>query len=95
MKQGVFWAVPTGGGVELICRFDDTRGHSEIWETVVAERPAWKKYGYEHFPRGRVWQNGDGATIFLDPKLQRQEILDEIAKKFRLETYKVVSDGTE
>lgn len=95
MKQGVFWVIPNEGGFELVCRFDETRGHSEIWEEIIAERPALKKYGYEHFPRGRVWKSGDGATVFLDPKIKKPTIIEEIAEKFSLETYEIISDGTE
>ena len=95
MKQGVFWVIPKTGGFELACRFDETRGHFEIWEEIIAERPALKKYDYEHFPRGRVWKSGDGATVFIDPKIKKQTILDKIAKMFCLERYEIVTDGTE
>lgn len=96
MKQGVFWVIPQKNcGFELVCRFDDARGHFEIWEEIVAERPTLKKYDYEHFPRGRVWKNGDEAIVFIDPKIKKTTIIDEIVKKFSLETYEIVSDGTE
>lgn len=95
MKQGVFWVIPKAGGFELVCRFDDTRGHCEIWEEIASERPALRKYDYEHFPRGRVWKSGEGATVFIDPKIKKLTIIDKIAEKFSLETYEIISDGTE
>ena len=85
MKQGVFWVIPKDeSDFELIHRFDDTRGHSEIWESVVAERPQFQKYDYEHFPRGRVWVKNGTATIFLDQKINTQSILEKIDRIFCL-----------
>ena len=85
MKQGVFWMIPKDkGDFELIHRFDDTRGHSEIWEEVVAEYPALRKYDYEHFPRGRVWIKDGKATVFLDEKINMRNILEKIARIFCL-----------
>ena len=95
MKQGVFWVIPNEGGFELVCRFDDTRGHSEIWEEIVSENPALRMYDYEHFPRGRVWKSGDRATVFIDPKIKKPTIIDKIAKEFCLGRYEIISDGTE
>ena len=84
MKQGVFWVIKTKNGFELIHRFDDTRGHSEIWEEVVAEYPALKKYDYEYFPRGRVWVKSGKATVFLDEKINLPNILAQIDRIFCL-----------
>lgn len=85
MKQGVFWVIPKyKGDFELIHRFDDTRGHSEIWEEVVAEYPALKRYDYEHFPRGRVWVENGKATVFLDEKINTRNIIAQIDRIFCL-----------
>ena len=83
MKQGVFWVIKTKNGFELIHRFDDTLGHSEIWEEIVAEHPELMKYDYEHFPRGG-WVKNFKATIFLDKKIDTRNILEKIARIFCL-----------
>ena len=72
------------GGFELIHRFDDKRGHFDIWEEIVAEHSEWMKYDYEHFPRGRVWVKNDTATIFLDEKINTRNVVAQIVQTFCL-----------
>ncbi len=84
MKQGVFWVIKKESGSELVHRFDDTRGHCEIWDEIVAEYPELMKYDYEHFPRGRVWVIDGKATVFLDEKINLPNIIDRIDQIFCL-----------
>ena len=87
MKEGVFWGIPRNGTAEefeLIAKFNGMLGHSEIWETVVAEHPKLKKYDYEYFPRGRVWLKDSKAIIFIDTKLNVPSVIAQIDQTFRL-----------
>lgn len=85
MKQGVFWVIPKDkGGYEIIHRFDDTQGHSDLWKGIVAKHPELSKYDYEYFPRGRVWVKNGKATVFLDEKINTRSILTQIDRIFCL-----------
>ena len=72
------------------------RGHFEVWTewqrrgaTTLARQslpPAIVRHAYEHFPRGRIIHTAPEAifTIYADRKLQNDELLAEIVRRFGL-----------
>ncbi len=77
-KLGIFWFLPTRTGhrfvglahdvarVDLIGGFKTIEeGHADTWAKVVAADRSLSRYGYEHFPRGRVNWCEEGNTFLL------------------------------
>ena len=94
MKQGVFWVIPSND-FEILYRFNDTAGHKEIWEEIIKERSDLKNFDYEHFPRGRIWEQNEISIVFLNPILNTPEILYRLKNIFCLtDNYKVITDSS-
>lgn len=77
----------------------ETYNHEKTWNQLDKKYTFNKKYNY--FPRGRVEINHGKATIYLNPNINTDEVIDFIVDNFHLTGYnginniKVISDGSD
>lgn len=102
LRKGIFWYInksivsvgvscDTNGQVEEICEYSSKSGenfnHKAEWDkmskTVTENKP------YNYYPRGRVEIKNGNATVWLNPSLDREEIIEKIKKEFGLDTDKI------
>jgi hypothetical protein len=71
-----------------------TYNHKKLWESEVQDKAIHKPYGkqeYSHFPRGRVEISNNRATIYLNPLINIEKIINEVKIRFGL-TKQNISD---
>lgn len=77
----------------------ETYNHEKTWNQLDKKYTFNKKYNY--FPRGRVEINRGKATIYLNPNINTDEVIDFIIDNFHLTerngitNIKIVSDGSD
>jgi hypothetical protein len=80
----------------------DTYNHKLVWENEIkgnSEHRPYNKKDYNYYPRGRVEIANKKATIFLNPNIHVDKIIDDIKLGFGLNQdnipeIRVVVDGT-
>jgi hypothetical protein len=88
--------------IPLNSKSGTTYNHKIMWESRVRNNPAYKPYnkkGYDYYPRGRVEVANNKAVIYLNPHINKPEIVDEIKDKFGLSeqnigSVRVVADNS-
>jgi hypothetical protein len=89
--------------IELNAKSGGTYNHKKLWESEVKNNPAHKPYNkvdYNYYPRGRVDISNNKATIYLNPNLNRNDIITDIKQRFGLSVdnirkVRVFSDSSE
>ena len=79
-----------------------TYNHKRLWEDDIKNNPTHKPYNkreFWHYPRGRVEIANNRATIYLNPNIMVDGIIDEIKRKFGLNLrtvseVRVLADGS-
>jgi len=84
----IFNACPLVQGRAQFDKLDNSYGHEKLYDDH------FRTGDYIDFPRGRVvWDlTNDRAIIYIDPCINRPEILLQITKAFNLENYIVEGD---
>jgi hypothetical protein len=88
--------------VELNSKSGSTYNHKKIWESEIKNNSAHKPYNkkdYDHYPRGRVEIANNRATIYLNPNINTDTIVDDIKRSFGLSEsniadIRVISDNS-
>ena len=73
--------------IPLNAKSGKTYNHRKLWESQIQKDPAHKPYNkkwYSYYPRGRVDIANNRATIYLNPLINKEEIVFEIKQKFGL-----------
>jgi len=89
--------------IELNAKSGNTYNHKKLWEDEIGSNPAHKPYNkqpYNHYPRGRVDISNNRATIYLNPHLNKSDIIDDIKQRFgispkSISKVRVVIDNSE
>jgi len=84
--------------VELNSKSGNSYNHQKIWESEIKNNWYGKKK-YNYYPRGRVEISNNKAVIYLNPHINRPEIIDEIKNGFGLSDsniseVRVIADGS-
>lgn len=116
LAQGVFWIVDLddiesnrdycfpiysdadgntlSSDYELNAKSGSTYNHERLWKELGHKKP------YNYYPRGRVQIANGKATIFLNPNIYTEEIINFIINEFKLyringiNKVNVVADGS-
>ena len=88
--------------VKLNSKSGNTYNHKKLWEEEIKSNPNHKPYNkkdYNYYPRGRVEISNNKATIYLNPNINKENIISKIKREFGLSTYniqevRVVIDGS-
>lgn len=85
----VFNACPLAGDWEQAGRLDNSYGHDRLYDDY------YKTGEYIYYPRGRVvWaKQKSRSIIYIDPRINRENILSKIIDAFDIEDYVVEYDG--
>lgn len=89
--------------IELNSKKGNSYNHKLIWNNVVKNDNSYKPYNkkdFDYYPRGRVEISRNKATIFLNPNINKPEIIDRIKTEFGLTDHnicevRIVVDGSE
>jgi hypothetical protein len=84
---------PTGTHtIALNSKNELTYNHKKIWETEIKinsnHRP-YNKKDYDYYPRGRVRIANNRADIYLNPNINKSNIIDEIKRSFGLSSHNI------
>lgn len=88
----------TGGNITkdpeipVNAKSETTYNHKKLWETEVKNNPFHKPYNkreYDYHPRGRVDISNNKATIYLNPHINKPNIIKEIKSEFGLSTHNI------
>ena len=94
---------PTGSHkIQLNAKSGSTYNHRLLWKSEIKNNSTHRPYNtrsYDYYPRGRVSIGSNKATIYLNPHINKQEIVDEIKLQFGLSNHniseiRVVVDGS-
>lgn len=91
--------VSTSVDNSCIAKSGDTYNHKKYWSMLSKEYTHNKPFDY--YPRGRVEIMNGKATIYLNPNIATQEIMDFIVEQFHLTKYNGINkvrlfvDGSE
>ena len=69
-----------------------TYNHKRIWDEVVKGSNIYKSFNrkeYNYYPRGRIDIANNKATIYLNPNINRDDIIEEIKREFGLSEYNI------
>lgn len=71
--------------------------HWQFWDKLVASNYEFAELEYVYFPRGRVTYNyvKDIYYIYLNPKLNRESIIEQIVEEFELTDLHYTVDDTD
>lgn len=110
MKKGLFWFVNSElitkfvecnaegmalEDVEYTSKSGENFNHKIEWENLSKEITKGKEYNY--FPRGRVEINKGKITIFLNPDINSEDVINKVIEEFELqdiENIRIVTDGS-
>ena len=90
-REGVFWVIESktiaaqNGDFNMLYDFCGYESHRVAWQKLQKAHPELSGFDYEHFPRGRVWKNGDKSVIFIPDCLNCPTIIGKINGIFLLE----------
>jgi len=73
--------------IELNSKSGNTYNHKKLWESEVKNNNEYRPYNkkdYDYYPRGRVEISHNRAVIYLNPNINKQNIIDEIIRGFGL-----------
>jgi hypothetical protein len=73
--------------IELNSKSGNTYNHKKLWEKEVKNNNEYRPYNkkeYNYYPRGRVEISHNRSVIFLNPNINKQEIIDELKSEFGL-----------
>jgi hypothetical protein len=94
---------PTGGHeFDLNAKSGDTYNHEKLWDGEIKGKTEHKPYckkPFNYYPRGRVEIANNKATIYLNPHINKAEIVAEIKTRCGLDDssigeVRVVADGS-
>lgn len=85
----IFHAVPLAEGHPQADKLDNPYGHDQLWDDH------FRAGEYINYPRGRVvWDiTNERAIVYIDRCIDRPEVLEKVAKAFRLTDYIVDYDN--
>ena len=69
-----------------------TYNHKHIWEETIKKNSTYSPYNkkeYDYYPRGRVEISNNKATIYLNPHINSEDIINNIKSKFGLSFYNI------
>ena len=110
LSKGIFWWIDEhlfcrkvscdANGMSLeaadfTSKSGDNFNHKAEWEKLPKKMTGGKPYDYD--PRGRVEIKRDKVTVYLNPILNRREVLEKIESEFGLKVLSVVvikNDGS-
>ena len=81
--------------VEYTSKSRENFNHKIEWGKLGKEITKGKEYNY--FPRGRVEINKGRITIFLNPDINNEVVINKVIKEFELqkiENIRIISDGS-
>ncbi|MCL2775859.1 MAG: hypothetical protein FWD71_21315 [Oscillospiraceae bacterium] len=89
--------------IALNAKSGNTYNHKKLWENEIENNPAHKPYNrkpYNYYPRGRVDISNNWATIYLNPNIDRADVISEIRRRLGLSAQnipkvRVVADNSE
>lgn len=105
MREGLFWlichmdeeAIDWSENWEIYHLFakSDSISHKDAWEQIVQkEEKHFRRFQYNHYPRGRVVVRNNKATIFLSRHIANTEVLESIKQVFGLTAPKIHAEGS-
>jgi hypothetical protein len=78
--------------IELNSKSGKSYNHKKLWESEVKNNNKYRPYNkkdYNYYPRGRVEISHNRATIYLNPNINKPNIVDEIKEEFGLSSYNI------
>lgn len=94
--EGVFWVIESktivaqNSNFTMLYDFCGYKSHKVAWQKLQKTHHKLLNFDYEHFPRGRVWKDGDKSVIFIPKCLNRPTIIGKINDIFSLENNFIV-----
>lgn len=85
-------------GVTFSSKSGDNFNHRTEWKKMDRKTTAGKPF--DHWPRGRVEIRNGKATVYLNPELNREEIVEKVMQVFELQnsetirSVRIISDGS-
>jgi len=97
-----FGNIDSPPSLELNSKTGNSYNHKKVWESEVRNNNKYKplnKKEYDYYPRGRVEISSNKAIIYLNPNINRSDIVNKIELEFGLSSHcitdvKVISDGS-
>ena len=78
--------------IELNAKSGNTYNHKKLWENEIQNNPIYNPYNeksYNYYPRGRVDISNNRAVIYINPNINRDDIIIDIQNKFGLNTQNI------
>ena len=78
--------------IPLNSKSGGTYNHKRLWEDEIKNNSRHKPYNkkaFDYYPRGRVEVANNRAIIYLNPDINRTNIIDEIKLKFGLSEHNI------
>ena len=88
--------------IELNSKKGNSYNHKKLWDAEIKNNSKHKPYNkkdFDYYPRGRVEISHNKATIFLNPNININSIVQKIKQMFGLSTsnipmVKIIADGS-
>ena len=89
--------------IELNSKSGNTYNHRKLWESEVKnnnEHRPYNKKDYDYYPRGRVEISHNRATVYLNPRINKPNFIDEIKTEFglydiKINEVRIIADGSD
>lgn len=83
------------GKFRMITRFGADVTHRDAWDKCKRDDESFYRCDYEYFPRGRVWEDGSRAVLFLNSVLDTPAVVEAVKIVFETgANVAVYKDGT-
>jgi hypothetical protein len=89
--------------IALNSKSGNTYNHKKLWESEVKNNSKYRPYNkksYDYYPRGRIEISNNRAVIYLNPHINKPDLIDIIKQNFGLFLYnisevRIIADGSE